>query len=76
MLRTMLTYEMIINAQKGDPYAMQQILSHYEGYINHAASFVYSNNSRKPNRDIQELIEADLMVAILKWKEKSECTAE
>ena len=76
MLWTMLTYEMIINAQKGDPYAMQQILSHYKGYINHAASFVYSNNSRKPNRDIQELIEADLMAAILKWKEKSECTAE
>lgn len=25
----MLTYEMIINAQKGDPYAMQQILSNY-----------------------------------------------
>lgn len=32
MLQTMLTYEMIINAQKGDPYAMQQILSHYAGY--------------------------------------------
>ena len=40
----MLTYEMIINAQKGDPYAMQQILSHYAGYINHAASFVYSGD--------------------------------
>ena len=76
MLWTMLTYEMIINAQKGDPYAMQQILSHYAGYINHAASFVYSGDCRRVNRDIQELIEADLMAAILKWKEKSECTAE
>ena len=76
MLRTMLTYEMIINAQKGDPYAMQQILSHYAGYINHAASFVYSGDCRRVNRDIQELIEADLMVAILKWKDKNECVTE
>lgn len=29
----MLTYEMIINAQKGDPYAMQQILSHYAVFV-------------------------------------------
>lgn len=76
MLWTMLTYEMITNAQQGDPYAMQQILNHYAGYINYAASFVYLNNSRKPNRDIQELIEADLMAAILKWKDKNECMTE
>ncbi len=76
MLRTMLTYEMIINAQKGDPYAMQQILSHYAGYINHAASSVYSGDCRRLNRDIQELIKADLMIAILKWKDKNECMTE
>lgn len=72
----MLTYEMITNAQKGDPHAMQQILSHYASYINHAASFAYSNNCRRLNRDIQELIEADLMAAILKWKDKNECMTE
>ena len=76
MLRTMLTYEMIINAQKGDPYAMQQILNHYAGYINYAASSVHPYNCGRLNRDIRELIEADLMAAILKWKEKCECTAE
>lgn len=44
MLWTMLTYEMITNAQQGDPYAMQQILNHYAGYINYAASFVHPYN--------------------------------
>ena len=76
MLRTMLTYEMITNAQQGDPYAMQQILSHYEGYINYAASSVHPYNYGRLNRDIRELIEADLMVAILKWKDKNECVTE
>lgn len=71
MLLIMLTYEMITNAQQGDPHAMQQILNHYAGYINHAASSVYSGDCRRLNRDIQELIEADLMVAIMKWKDKT-----
>ena len=55
---------------------MQQILSHYAGYINHAASLVYSGDCRRLNRDIQELIKADLMIAILKWKDKNECMTE
>lgn len=55
MLWTMLTYEMITNAQQGDPYAMQQILNHYAGYINYAASFVHPYNYGRLNRDIQEL---------------------
>lgn len=76
MLWTMLTYEMITNAQQGDPYAMQQILSHYAGYINYAASSVHPYNCGRLNRDIRELIEADLMVAILKWKDKNECMTE
>lgn len=55
---------------------MQQILNHYAGYINYAASFVHPYNYGRLNRDIQELIEADLMVAILKWKGKNECMTE
>ena len=76
MLWTMLTYEMITNAQQGDPYAMQQILNQYAGYINYAARPVHPYNYGQLNRDIQELIEADLMVAILKWKDKNECMTE
>ena len=49
MLRTMLTYEMITNAQQGDPYAMQQILNHYAGYINYAASSVHPYNYGRLN---------------------------
>ena len=52
MLWTMLTYEMITNAQQGDPYAMQQILNHYAGYINYAASSVHPYNYGRLNRDI------------------------
>ena len=76
MLWTMLTYEMITNAQQGDPYAMQQILNHYAGYINYAASSVHPYNYGRLSRDIRELIEADLMAAILKWKDKNECMTE
>ena len=76
MLRTMLTYETITKAQQGDPYAMQQILSHYAGYINYVASSVHPYNYGRLNRDIRELIEADLMAAILKWKDNNECMTE
>ena len=55
---------------------MQQILNHYAGYINYAASSVHPYNCGRLNRDIRELIEADLMVAILKWKDKNECMTE
>lgn len=72
-----LTYEMICNAREGDPYAMRQILNHYAGYIGFAASQPlsggYANGQRIVNTGIREQIEADLMAAILRWKEKDEC---
>lgn len=72
----MLNYELICNARNGDPIAMQQILNHYAGYMNYAASFPDYNGHRYLNLSIRELIEADLMAAILKWKEKNECTTK
>lgn len=75
-----LTYEMICAARKGDPYALQQILNHYGGYISHAASEIVEINGagecRRVNTEIRELIEADLMAAILRWKEKDECKSK
>lgn len=68
-----LTYELICRARSGDSYAMQQILKHYAGYISHAASVSCAHGRRVVNAPVRESIEADLMTAILRWKEKPEC---
>lgn len=73
MLWTMLTYEMITNAQQGDPYAMQQILNHYAGYINYAASSVHPYNYGRLNRDIQKAA-ADVDTLTQKLREYSAAT--
>lgn len=69
-----LSYEMIHAAQQGDPFAMQTILDYYEPYINQVSTRCGAsptgNIKYYVDYAVKEQVISELMVAILKWKEK------
>ena len=69
MSKNKVPYHVILAAKQGDPDAMNQILSHYSGYINHFSRRKYydqyGNALEVIDEEIRQHIETALMMQII-----------
>lgn len=63
MSKKPLPYEIIVKAHKGDPEAIEAVLSHYAGYIKYAALM-----DGRVNTDVEKYAKQKLIESILKFK--------
>lgn len=63
MSKKPLPYEIIVKAHKGDPEAIEAVLSHYAGYIKYAALM-----DGRVNADVEEYAKQKLIESIMKFK--------
>ena len=63
MSRKFLLYETVVKAQRGEPEAVDAVLSHYAGYI----KYTFMLNGRI-NADVAEHIKQKLIESLVKFK--------
>ena len=65
MSKNKVPYHMILAAKQGDPDAMNQILSHYSGYINHFSRRRYYDQYGNALEVIDEEIRQHIETALI-----------
>ena len=62
-MNRLLPYETIIKAHEGNPEAMNEVLSHYTGYIRYC-----SKVHGKVNAEVEEYVKQKLIAALFKFR--------